>query len=65
MKNAPKFWTQILDDFLDFFEGAPLRAALGRAPPPFLRAEILKKTSGKRVLEAILYFFGKKPIKTL
>ena len=36
MKNAPKFWTQILEDFLDFFEGAPLRGALGWAPLLFL-----------------------------
>ena len=41
----------ILEDFLDLFEGAPLQGALGRAPPPFCRAEILKKFRGKSVPE--------------
>ena len=83
MKNAPKFWAQILDDFVFYFfeaelegkleaklwtsflsflrlRGALLRGALGRAPPPFCRAEILEKFSGKSVLETILYFLGEK-----
>ena len=53
-----------MDDFLDFFEGMPLRGAprrgaLGRAPPPVCRAEILKKFSGKSVPENYTLFFGK------
>ena len=36
----------ILDDFLDFFEGAPSGRA-GPGPPPFCRAEILKKVRDK------------------
>ena len=59
----PWFWTQNLQDFFEFFEGAPLRGALGRAPPPFFRAEILKKFSGKSVLKIILYFLGKHLLK--
>ena len=61
----------ILDDFLDFFEGAPLRGALGRAPPPFCRAEILKKFSGKSAPENYTLFLTKitflviLPIKSL
>ena len=46
-----------MDEFLDFFEGAPLRGALGRAPPPFCRAEILKKFRGKSVPENDTLFF--------
>ena len=51
-------------DFLQaknrFFRlGAPLRGALGRAPPPFSRVEILKKFTGKSVLEKCTLFFGK------
>ena len=53
-----KLWTSFCS-FLRLW-GAPFRGALGRAPPPFCRAEILKKFSGKSVLETILYFFGKK-----
>ena len=52
--------------------GAPLRGALGRAPPPVCRAEILKKFRGKSVPENYTLFFGEKnkflvilPIKTL
>ena len=39
--------------------GAPLRGALGRAPPPFARVEILKKFTGKSVPENCTLFFGK------
>ena len=39
--------------------GAPLRGALGRAPPPFGRVEILKKFTGKSVPENYTLFFGK------
>ena len=49
----------ILDDFLDFFEGAPLRGAPGRAPPPVCRAEILKKFTGKSVPENYTLFLSK------
>ena len=49
--------------WLYFTGGAPLRGALGRAPPPVCRAEILKKFSGKSVLETILYFLGKNILK--
>ena len=48
--------------------GAPLRGALGRAPFPFSRLEILKKFTGKSVLEKCTLFFWKKyffGIKTL
>ena len=71
MKNAPKSWTKILVDFLDFFEAefegkleeffeASGRAPSGRAgpgPPPVCRAEILKKLRGKSVPENYIYFF--------
>ena len=49
-----------------FFEGMPLqgappgallRGALGRAPLPFFRVEILKKFSGKSVPENYTLFF--------
>ena len=39
--------------------GMPLRGALGRAPPPFGRVEILKKFTGKSVPENYTSFFGK------
>ena len=39
--------------------GAPLRGALGRAPPPFGRVEILKKFTGKSVPENCTLFLGK------
>ena len=39
--------------------GAPLRGALGRAPPPFGRVEILKKFTGKSVPENCTLFFWK------
>ena len=42
-----------------FSAGAPLRGALGRAPPPFSRVEILKKFTGKSVPENCTLFFGK------
>ena len=61
------FLKGILGDVLGFLEGAPLRGALGRAPPPFCRAEILKKFSGKNVPENYTLFFWKKqvfPLKT-
>ena len=53
-----------LDDFFEFFEGmplrgAPLRGALGRAPPPVCRAEILKKFTGKSVPENYTLLSGK------
>ena len=51
---GPQIWV----DFLDFFEGTPLRGALGRAPPPICRAEILKKFTGKSVPENYTLFFG-------
>ena len=38
--------------------GAPLRGALGRAPPPFSRVEILKKFTGKSVPENYTLFLG-------
>ena len=41
------------------FKGMPLRGALGRAPPPVCRAEILKKFRGKSVLENYILFFDK------
>ena len=37
----------------------PLRGALGRAPPPVCRVEILKKFTGKSVPENYTLFFGK------
>ena len=48
-----------------------IRGALGRAPPPVCRAEILKKIRGKRVPENYTLFFWKNtfsdivPLKTL
>ena len=39
--------------------GAPLRGALGRAPPPFGRVEILKKFTGKSVPENYTLFLEK------
>ena len=44
---------------LYFTGGAPLRGALGRAPPPLSRVEILKKFTGKSVPENSTLFFGK------
>ena len=73
-KNKSKIWTifKIFLLFLDFFAirffiskkqvfsaGAPLRGALGRAPPPFGRVEILKKFIGKSVPESYTLFFRK------
>ena len=45
--------------------GAPLRGALGRAPPPFGRVEILKKFTGKSVPENCTLFFWKKIFLTI
>ena len=46
--------------------GAPLRGALGQAPPPLCRVEILKKFTGKSVLENCTLLWKKHvfPFKT-
>ena len=38
----------------------PLRGALGRAPPPVCRVEILQKFTGKSTPEKYTLFFGQK-----
>ena len=56
---GPKFWLI----FWTFLRARPF-GARWVGPPPFCRAEILKKSSGKNVLETILYFLGKNLPKT-
>ena len=71
---GPKFWRffwtflrqslraslrQSFGRVFGLFEGAPLRGALGRAPPPFCRAETLKNFKGKSVPENYTLFFDK------
>ena len=55
--------TRVFGCFLGMpLRGAPLRGALGRAPPPFCKAEVLKKFSGKSVPENYTLFFDKKHV---